>query len=120
VGNHETKAELQPTILPELQNSNKGVTSVILGDYHFSALTATGKLFTWGINSIIMTIYIVLIITAGQYSNGALGLGNPADIKPGQLGGFLTQGHHQIALIVFCKHNKIELGGQNNGQNLIV
>jgi SCF-associated factor 1 len=47
MGNQETKAESQPTILPELQN--KGVISIILGYYHFGALTATGKLFTWGI-----------------------------------------------------------------------
>jgi SCF-associated factor 1 len=46
MGNQKTKAESQPTILPELQN--KGVISVVLGDYHFGALTATGKLFTWG------------------------------------------------------------------------
>ena len=45
-----------------------------------------------------MTTYIVLTITAGQYSNGALGLGDPADIEPGQPGGFLTQDHRQIAL----------------------
>lgn len=47
MGNQQTMAESQPTILPELQN--KGVISVVLGDYHFGALTATGKLFTWGI-----------------------------------------------------------------------
>lgn len=41
---------------------------------------------------------IVLIITAGQYSNGALGLGDPASIEPGQPGGFSTQGHRQMAL----------------------
>jgi len=46
MGNQETKAQSQPTILPELQN--KGVISVVLGDYHFGALTASGKLFTWG------------------------------------------------------------------------
>jgi hypothetical protein len=40
------KAESQPTILPKLQN--QGVISVVLGDYHFGALTASGKLFTWG------------------------------------------------------------------------
>ena len=47
MGNDETTANSQPTILPELQN--KGVISVVLGDYHFGALTTTGKLFTWGI-----------------------------------------------------------------------
>ncbi|KIM90238.1 hypothetical protein PILCRDRAFT_811954 [Piloderma croceum F 1598] len=79
MGNQRTRAESQPTILPELQN--KGVISVVLGDYHFGALTAAGKLFTWG-----------------QYSNGALGLGDPTDIEPGQPGGFLTQDHRQMAL----------------------
>ena len=47
MGNRESTGESQPTILPELQN--KGVISVVLGDYHFGALTATGKLYTWGV-----------------------------------------------------------------------
>jgi SCF-associated factor 1 len=34
----------------------------------------------------------------GKYSKGALGLGDPADIEPGQPGGFLTEGHRQIAV----------------------
>jgi len=79
MGNQESEAESHPTVLPELQN--KGVISVVLGDYHFGALTATGKLYTWG-----------------HYSKGALGLGDPSDIEPGQPGGFLTQDHRQMAL----------------------
>ncbi|CAE6451761.1 unnamed protein product [Rhizoctonia solani] len=47
-----------PKIIPELQN--RGVISVVLGDYHYCALTSSGELFSWG-----------------QYSNGALGLGSP-------------------------------------------
>ncbi|CAE6403869.1 unnamed protein product [Rhizoctonia solani] len=47
-----------PKIIPELQN--RGVISVVLGDYHYCALTSSGELFSWG-----------------KYSNGALGLGSP-------------------------------------------
>ncbi|CAE6509498.1 unnamed protein product [Rhizoctonia solani] len=47
-----------PNIIPELQN--RGVISVVLGDYHYCALTSNGELFSWG-----------------KYSNGALGLGSP-------------------------------------------
>ncbi|PIL24865.1 hypothetical protein GSI_12752 [Ganoderma sinense ZZ0214-1] len=61
-----------PTIIPELQN--QAVISVILGDYHYGALTATGKLLTWG-----------------QFSKGALGLGDPMDIEVGQPGGFASE-----------------------------
>ncbi|CUA74633.1 hypothetical protein RSOLAG22IIIB_05641 [Rhizoctonia solani] len=49
-----------PRIIPELQN--RGVISVVLGDYHYCALTSNGELFSWG-----------------QYSNGALGLGSPTN-----------------------------------------
>ncbi|CAE7217054.1 unnamed protein product [Rhizoctonia solani] len=47
-----------PKIIPELQN--RGVISVVLGDYHYCALTSNGELFSWG-----------------KHSNGALGLGSP-------------------------------------------
>ena len=63
-----------PEILPALQY--KSVISVVLGDYHSAALTAEGKLFTWG-----------------QFSLGALGLGDPADIEAGNPGGFAEQRH---------------------------
>ena len=58
-------ADFVPRVIPELQY--KSVISVVLGDYHYGALTSTGKLLTWG-----------------AYSNGALGLGDPKDIEPGQ------------------------------------
>ena len=56
----------------------KDVISVVLGDYHYGALTATGKLLTWG-----------------AFSNGALGLGEPVEIEPGQPGGFRTDQERQ-------------------------
>lgn len=52
-----------PKVIPELQNRN--VISVVLGDYHYCALTVNGELFSWG-----------------QYSNGALGLGSPGGSAP--------------------------------------
>ena len=71
--------EFRPTIVPALQN--RSVISVVLGDYHYGALTATGKLLTWG-----------------AYSKGALGLGNPIDIPPGQPGGFQNEQHRQAVI----------------------
>ena len=64
--------QITPIILPALQN--RGVISVVLGDYHYGALTADGKLLTWG-----------------AYSKGALGLGDPTKIPVGQPGGFVTE-----------------------------
>jgi SCF-associated factor 1 len=61
--------QLQPTVLPALQN--RSVISVHIGDYHYGALTSDGKLFTWG-----------------QYSKGALGLGDPRKIPVGEPGGY--------------------------------
>ncbi|KZP09892.1 RCC1/BLIP-II protein [Athelia psychrophila] len=79
MGDADTNASSTPNVIPELQN--KGVISVVLGDYHFGALTEDGKLLTWG-----------------QYSQGALGLGDPASLEPGQPGGFSTDAHRQMAL----------------------
>lgn len=79
LGKTETTADTQPNIIPELQN--KSVISVVIGDYHNAALTAEGKLFTWG-----------------AYSCGALGLGDPAHIKPGVPGGFASQQTYQTAM----------------------
>ncbi|KAG9098211.1 hypothetical protein FS749_004374 [Ceratobasidium sp. UAMH 11750] len=62
LGKGDTTSQGAPMIVPELQNRN--VISVVLGDYHYCALTASGELFSWG-----------------KYSNGALGLGHP---KPGR------------------------------------
>lgn len=67
-GNDLTASTTPPSILPALQN--RDVISVILGDYHWGALTADGKLLTWG-----------------QFSSGALGLGDPFEKEPGP-GGF--------------------------------
>ncbi|KIK61714.1 hypothetical protein GYMLUDRAFT_42746 [Collybiopsis luxurians FD-317 M1] len=79
MGSDETTVDSQPKIIPELQN--KSVISVVLGDYHFAAVTATGLLFTWG-----------------QYSDGALGLGDPGNLSPGMPGGFADEEHRRHAL----------------------
>ncbi|PPQ67894.1 hypothetical protein CVT26_007094 [Gymnopilus dilepis] len=71
VGDTDTNPESQPKIIRELQN--KSVISVVIGDYHNAALTANGKLLTWG-----------------AYSNGALGLGDPFELEPGAPGGFAS------------------------------
>jgi len=71
VGDTNTQSESQPKIIRELQN--KSVISVVIGDYHNAALTANGKLLTWG-----------------AYSNGALGLGDPFKLEPGTPGGFAS------------------------------
>jgi len=60
---------ISPTVLPALQN--RSVISVHIGDYHHGALTSDGKLYTWG-----------------QYSKGALGLGDPRKIPIGEPGGY--------------------------------
>ncbi|KAI0358132.1 RCC1/BLIP-II [Trametes cingulata] len=61
-----------PTVIPELQN--RSVISVVLGDYHYGALTGTGQLLTWG-----------------AFSKGALGLGDPTRIPVGQPGGYADE-----------------------------
>ncbi|KAF8315452.1 RCC1/BLIP-II, partial [Clavulina sp. PMI_390] len=58
-----------PTIIPGLQNRN--IVSVVLGDYHYGALTQDGVMLTWG-----------------KHSNGALGLGDPLKLPAGSPGGF--------------------------------
>ncbi|TFK51824.1 RCC1/BLIP-II [Heliocybe sulcata] len=72
MGSASTTPDSNPEIIPQLQNKN--VISVVLGDYHYGALTSTGKLYTWG-----------------AYSKGALGLGDPRTIEPGTAGGFTTE-----------------------------
>jgi SCF-associated factor 1 len=64
--------EARPDIPPALQN--RDVISVQIGDYHYGALTSTGKLMTWG-----------------QYSRGALGLGDPREIPVGAPGGYAEE-----------------------------
>ncbi|KAH7890788.1 regulator of chromosome condensation 1/beta-lactamase-inhibitor protein II [Phlebopus sp. FC_14] len=79
MGSQDTGGDSAPRILPALQNIN--VISVVLGDYHFGALTSTGKLLTWG-----------------SFSRGALGLGDPVNITPGNPGGYSTEQTRQFAL----------------------
>lgn len=72
MGYSSTAPDEAPRILPALQNIN--IISVVLGDYHYGALTSTGKLLTWG-----------------GFSRGALGLGDPTKIEVGQPGGYRTE-----------------------------
>ncbi|KAI0251809.1 RCC1/BLIP-II [Lactifluus subvellereus] len=72
MGDVRTNPDSQPKIIPELQN--RSVISIILGDYHYGALTSDGQLFTWG-----------------QYSSGALGLGLPTELPVRAPGGYLTE-----------------------------
>jgi SCF-associated factor 1 len=61
-----------PRIIPALQG--RDIISVTLGDYFKAALTASGKLLTWG-----------------SFSRGALGLGHPRDLPVGAPGGPRTE-----------------------------
>ncbi|KAH9940813.1 RCC1/BLIP-II [Epithele typhae] len=61
-----------PTVIPTLQNQS--VIAVVVGDYHYGALTSSGRLLSWG-----------------QFSRGALGLGDPVDLPLGSPGGYVTQ-----------------------------
>lgn len=79
IGNTGTKPDTKPRIIPGLQN--RSVISVVLGDYHYAAVTATGKLLTWG-----------------QYSDGALGLGDPGLLRVGTPGGFAQEAQRIRAL----------------------
>jgi len=72
MGDTDTTEETDPHIDPALQD--KSVISVLVGDWHNAALTSSGKLLTWG-----------------RYSAGALGLGDPTTLTPGQPGAFATQ-----------------------------
>jgi len=72
MGDVYTNEETQPRIIPELQN--RSVISIVLGDYHYGALTADGQLLTWG-----------------QYSHGALGLGVPSELPLGTPGGYSAE-----------------------------
>lgn len=79
MGDTNTGPDTDPTIIRELQY--KSVISVVLGDYHKGALTSEGKFLTWG-----------------QYSLGALGLGDPVNLEPGSPGGFATENQRLRAL----------------------
>ena len=71
-GEIEMSPESLPIIIPELQNTS--VISIILGDYHYGALTSSGKLVTWG-----------------GYSRGAFGLGDPGNVPAVSSGGFMDE-----------------------------
>ncbi|KAG6897434.1 hypothetical protein C0992_001595 [Termitomyces sp. T32_za158] len=79
IGNRETTPQSSPNIVPELQH--RSIISVVLGDYHNAALTADGKVLTWG-----------------NYSAGALGLGEPTKLTAGTPGGYATEEHRLLAL----------------------
>jgi len=64
--------QMRPVVIPALQN--RSIISVHIGDYHNGALTLDGNLYTWG-----------------QYSKGALGLGDPRKIPIGEPGGYEDQ-----------------------------
>ncbi|TEB36688.1 RCC1/BLIP-II [Coprinellus micaceus] len=69
IGEDTTTPQSTPDIKPGLQN--RSVISVAIGDWHSAALTADGKVLTWG-----------------EFSSGALGLGDPAKLAPGTPGGY--------------------------------
>ncbi|KAG6886234.1 hypothetical protein C0993_010796 [Termitomyces sp. T159_Od127] len=79
IGNRETTPQSPPRIIPELQH--RSIISVVLGDYHNVALTADGKVLSWG-----------------AYSAGALGLGDPTILPVGTPGGYATEEHRSLAL----------------------
>ncbi|KAI0306063.1 RCC1/BLIP-II [Multifurca ochricompacta] len=72
MGDVRTNSDSQPKIIPKLQN--RSVISIVLGDYHYGALTVDGQLLTWG-----------------QYSHGALGLGIPTELPLGAPGGYSAE-----------------------------
>ncbi|EPQ27034.1 uncharacterized protein PFL1_05318 [Pseudozyma flocculosa PF-1] len=46
LGGREADADTVPDVVPQLQDA--GVIKVVLGDYHFGALTEDGEVWTWG------------------------------------------------------------------------
>jgi len=78
MGDTRTNPNSRPKIIPALQN--KSIISVVLGDYHNVALTSSGEVMTWG-----------------EYSAGALGLGDPTTLVPGTPGAFATEEARQEA-----------------------
>ncbi|KAI6114811.1 regulator of chromosome condensation 1/beta-lactamase-inhibitor protein II [Pisolithus croceorrhizus] len=79
MGTKETDPQGRPQVIPSLQDRN--VISVVIGDYHYGALTSTGKLLTWG-----------------AFSRGALGLGDPTKIEVGEPGGYQDEVLRRSAL----------------------
>lgn len=80
MGSSDASPETKPRVIPSLQN--RGVISIVLGDYQFGALLESGKLLTWGIA-------------------GGTGLGDPYSIDPGQPGGFRTEQERSRSLTAF-------------------
>lgn len=80
MGQNDVSAESKPTIIPALQN--RGVISIVLGDYQFGALLENGALLTWG-------------------QAASTGLGDPYAISPGQPGGFRTEEEKRRSLTLF-------------------
>ena len=72
-GDFNTTPEMLPIIIPELQN--RSAITVVCGNNYLGALTSSGKLLTWG-----------------NYSNGALGLGDPDKLPVGSPGGYGNKG----------------------------
>ncbi|KAA1469035.1 RCC1/BLIP-II [Dentipellis sp. KUC8613] len=71
MGDTSSTPSSAPKINPHLQARN--IISIVLGDYHFAALTAAGQLLTWG-----------------AYSQGALGLGDPLALPVGAPGAYAS------------------------------
>ncbi|EIN09593.1 RCC1/BLIP-II [Punctularia strigosozonata HHB-11173 SS5] len=79
IGKVDSSPDAMPDIPPALQN--RDVIAVCIGDYHYGALTSTGKLVTWG-----------------SYSRGALGLGDPREIPAGAPGGYAEERQRLAAI----------------------
>jgi SCF-associated factor 1 len=79
-GQNDASPTTKPTVIPALQN--RGVISMVLGDYQFGALLENGQLLTWG-------------------QAGATGLGDPTSIEPGKPGGFRTEQERTRSLTSF-------------------
>jgi SCF-associated factor 1 len=73
----DDNVDLKPKIILGLQN--KSVISVVPGDYHYIALTSSGKVLTWG-----------------ECDKGALGLGDPRTLIPGTPGAYAVEGDLQL------------------------
>lgn len=82
MGKKETGPTTPPSVLPALQN--RGVISVVLGDYHFGALLEDGTLLAWGAAT-------------------NIGMGDPYSIEPGKPGGFRSQEDKNRAISSFVQ-----------------
>lgn len=99
-GSKDTTITMPPEIMPGLQN--RDIIAVVVGDYHFAALTSTGKLLTWG-----------------QYSSGALGLGDPTKLPAGTPGGYANERDKSLARVSpppVSEPTEVKFGTKNYGQ----